>query len=197
MKNITGNHTGNLRLLVFALTILSQNAFSQETYSPYVDQADPDRVYWGDTHVHTSLSADAYSMGSRITPDTAYRFAKGETVTTSSGQKARLNRPLDFLMVADHAENMGVMSRIVAGDAFLLRTENGKRTAQGFRDNAVSMRDLLNAESMEEYYRLMGGVMSIKNGWKLDYGLDERFRRSVWDEVVDNAERHNEQYDPR
>ena len=192
MKYVRGNRTGNLRLLVFALTILSHSAFSEEPYSPYVDQAYPDHVYWGDTHVHTSLSADAYAMGSRITPDTAYRFAKGETVTTTSGQKARLNRPLDFLMVADHAENMGVMSRIVAGDAFLLRTENGKRTAQGFRDNAVSMRDLLNAESMEEYYRLMGGVMSVKNGWKLDYGLDERFRRSVWDEVVDNAERHND-----
>jgi len=192
MKSLTGNCSGNLQRLALGLTIFSQSAFAEEAYSPYVDQAQPDRVYWGDTHVHSSLSADAYSMGSRITPDAAYRFAKGETVTTSSEQKARLSHPLDFLMVSDHAENMGVMSRIAAGNAYLLRTENGKSTAQGFKDNAVSMQDLLNSETAEEYYRLMSGVMSVKNGWKLDYGVDESFRRSVWDEVIENAEQHND-----
>ncbi|MGY8852875.1 MAG: DUF3604 domain-containing protein, partial [Pseudomonadales bacterium] len=111
------NHSANLLRLIFALAVLGQSASAEDAYSPYVAQAYPDQVYWGDTHVHSSLSADAYAMGSRVTPDTAYRFAKGETVTTSSEQSARISRPLDFLMVADHAENMGVMSRIAAGDA--------------------------------------------------------------------------------
>ncbi len=192
MKHFRGNHRGNLPLLVLALAIMNQHTFAGDAYSPYVDQAYPDHLYWGDTHVHTSLSADAYSMGSRITPDTAYRFAKGETVTTTSGQRARLGRPLDFLMVADHAENMGVMSRLVAGDEMLLKTEIGKRTAQEFKDNVVPTGDILNAETAEEYLRLVRGVMSVKNAWKLDFGVDERFRRTLWEEVVDNAERHND-----
>ena len=186
------NRSSNLHSLILALTVLGQSALAEDAYSPYLEQAYPNSVYWGDTHVHSSLSADAYSMGSRVTADTAYRFAKGETVTTSSEQSARLSRPLDFLMVSDHAENMGVMSRIAAGDADLLKTENGKITAQGFKDNPVSMRDLLNSETIEEYYRLMSGVMSVKNGWKLDYDTDLGFRRSVWDEVIENAERYND-----
>ena len=64
------------------------------------DGAYPSRVYWGDTHVHTYLSADAYSLGTRVTPDTAYRFARGDKVTADNGQRVQLNRPLDFLMVA-------------------------------------------------------------------------------------------------
>jgi hypothetical protein len=192
MKNVIGKRTRNLQRLALALALVSQSALAEETYSPYVDQAHPDRVYWGDTHVHSSLSADAYAMGSRVTPDTAYRFAKGETVTTSSAQTARLSRPLDFLMVADHAENMGVMSRIAAGDPDLLSTEHGKNTARGFKDNTVPTRDVINAKTAEEHYRLMSGVMSVKNGWKLDYGVDERFRRSIWDEVIETAEQHND-----
>jgi len=73
------------------------------TYSPYPAKNFPNRVYFGDTHMHTSYSADAGMIGNTLGPDDAYRFAKGETVTSSSGQKARLARPLDFLVVADHA----------------------------------------------------------------------------------------------
>ena len=69
----------------------------------------PRRIYWGDTHVHTHLSADAYPTGTRTTPDDAYRFAKGERVF-SDGQFAQLDKPLDFIMVSDHAENMGLFT---------------------------------------------------------------------------------------
>ena len=97
-----------------------------EQYSPNVYRDYPDRVYWGDTHLHSNQSLDAYGVGNRtLSPDDAYRFAKGGTVTAQSGQAVRLLRPLDFLVIADHAENLGVMPRLEAGDSRLLSKEAG------------------------------------------------------------------------
>ena len=76
-------------------------------YSPYAGRHFPERVYWGDTHLHTSFSMDAGAFGCRLGPRDAYRFAKGHEVTASSGQPARLARPLDFLVVADHSDGFG------------------------------------------------------------------------------------------
>jgi hypothetical protein len=77
-------------------------------------------VYWGDTHLHTSLSMDAGAFGNRLGLDAAYRFARGEQVTASSGQDARLARPLDFLVVADHSDNMGFFPDLYAGKPNIL-----------------------------------------------------------------------------
>ena len=74
------------------------------SYSPYPEQTFPNQVFFGDTHVHTTYSADAGMVGNTLGPDAAYRFAKGEVVTSSTGLKTRLARPLDFLVVTDHAE---------------------------------------------------------------------------------------------
>src|SRR6476659_9438296 len=68
-------------------------------YSPYAGRDFPTRPFFGDTHVHTSFSMDAGAFGCRLGPADAYRFAKGEEVTASSGQRARLSRPLDFIVV--------------------------------------------------------------------------------------------------
>ncbi len=78
-------------------------------YSPYLQHDYPDQVLFGDTHLHTAYSADAGLMAATTTPDDAYRFAKGETVISSNGIPARLARPLDWLVVADHAENLGLV----------------------------------------------------------------------------------------
>src|SRR6478752_3515883 len=67
-------------------------------YSPYAGRHFPERVYWGDTHLHTSFSMDAGAFGCRLGPKDAYRFAKGQEVMASSGQPAKLSRPLDFLV---------------------------------------------------------------------------------------------------
>ena len=67
----------------------------------------PRQVYWGDTHVHTALSGDAFNGGVRLKPEDAYRFARGEAVVATSGQTAKLERPLDFIVLADHANNIG------------------------------------------------------------------------------------------
>ena len=66
-------------------------------YSPYARSVSPNRVFWGDTHLHTSFSMDAGAFGNRLGPEEAYRFARGEVVTATTGGRTRLARPLDFL----------------------------------------------------------------------------------------------------
>ena len=96
-------------------------------YSPYLDRGFPDRVYFGDTHLHTSYSTDAGMLGCRLGPEEAYRFARGEEVTSSTGVRARLQRPLDFLVVSDHAENLGLAPMIAESNPDLLKTEFGRK----------------------------------------------------------------------
>ena len=100
--------------MVFVALITAYNSSGSEHYSPAIGWEYPENLYWGDTHVHTYLSHDAYPTGTRVTPDQAYRFAKGETIH-ADGHDVRLRRPLDFMMVADHAENMGVFPGVYGG----------------------------------------------------------------------------------
>jgi hypothetical protein len=99
-------------------------------YSPYPEQTFPNRVYFGDTHLHTSYSTDAGMIGNTLGPAEAYRFARGETVTSSTGLKARLPRPLDFLVVADHAESLGAAPAIVRKDPVIQETEFGRKLSE-------------------------------------------------------------------
>lgn len=97
-------------------------------YSPYVGQSYPDRVFWGDSHLHTSYSWDAGLVGNTLGPDEAYRFAKGQRVIASSGQPVKLVRPLDWLVVADHAESLGVAVLIERSDPAILQSDIGRQT---------------------------------------------------------------------
>jgi Protein of unknown function (DUF3604) len=100
---------------------------SKPAYSPYADRNFPERVYWGDTHLHTSFSMDAGAFGCRLTPNDAYRFAKGQEVTSSSGQRVRLARPLDFLVVADHSDGFGFFPLLLKGDPAIMADPQGRR----------------------------------------------------------------------
>jgi hypothetical protein len=148
-------------------------------------------LYWGDTHIHTALSADAYTMGTRVTPDLAYRFAKGEAITSSTGQEAKLKRPLDFVLVSDHAENLGMMPRLADGDSYLLGRDFGKDLAQRLKENQAYLDEIGSAADNAEFLDLTRNIMAAKNDWKRQYGLSPKFRQTVWNEIVENAERHN------
>ena len=87
----------------------------------------PVQVYFGDPHVHTSISLDAAAWGNRLGPEGAYRFARGEAVTSFKGWTAKLTRPLDFVVVADHTDGYGFYTRIEAGDPFVVSKPEGKR----------------------------------------------------------------------
>ena len=176
--------------LLFALWLYPAAAVA-ESYSPNVDDAYPDNVYWGDTHVHSYLSGDAFALGSRLTPDDAYRFAKGETVQSTSGQPARLSRPLDFLMVADHAANLGVLPLLAENPAALPETESASNSAQIIA-GLPPLPDVLGAGTAEEFNSLRSPLGAAKVAWLYDYAIDEDFRRDMWSDVIRVAEKHND-----
>ena len=107
---------------------------SKPLYSPYAGRNYPTRPYFGDTHLHTSASMDAGAFGARLGPRDAYRFARGEQVTASSGQPVKLSRPLDFLVVSDHSDNMGFFPDLFAGKAGNPRGPDGPEVV---RDDPV------------------------------------------------------------
>mgnify|MGYP005614548713 FL=1 len=96
-------------------------------YSPCAGRNFPTLPLFGDTHLHTSFSMDAGAFGARLTPKDAYRFARGEQLTSNSGQPVKLSRPLDFLVVADHSDGMGFFPLLMSGDAELLATPQGRK----------------------------------------------------------------------
>jgi hypothetical protein len=100
---------------------------SKPAYSPYAGRNYPTRPYFGDTHLHTSFSMDAGAFGARLGPRQAYKFATGEQVTSSTGQPVKLSRPLDFLVVADHSDNMGFFPDLFAGKPEMLADPVGRK----------------------------------------------------------------------
>src|SRR6478735_7947088 len=100
---------------------------AKRAYSPYAGRNFPTRPLFGDTHLHTSFSMDAGAFGAKLGPVDAYRFAKGEEVMASSGQPAKLSRPLDFLVVSDHSDNMGFFPQLLAGNPAMLSDPTGRR----------------------------------------------------------------------
>ena len=153
-------------------------AHNKRDYSPYVDRAVPDRVLWGDTHLHTSYSADAGFFGNTLDPEKAYRFARGEEVTSSNGTRVKLIRPLDFLLVADHAVYYGLPDLLVRGDPIL-------------QENPVSKRwyELFNGTQEESFQAFTEALASVQRG-KAEFDTS-RIMRSVWDRVLDTAESFN------
>jgi len=154
---------------------------AQKIYSPYVqrtvqDQNFAEGLYWGDTHLHTRYSSDAGMIGNKLGPDEAYRFAKGEEVISSTGQRARLIRPLDFLVISDHAENLGLAPMIAESNTELLKTEYGRK-----------WHDMVKAGEGYEAFREWGG--SIFTG---DLINSRKMQRTVWDRQIEAAEKHNE-----
>ena len=133
--------TSKLKIMIVAglgMTVLSacnkQEAPAAETAaadSATTDVAEapayPERPFFGDTHLHTSYSMDAGAFGARLGPADAYRFAKGQQVDSASGQKAKLNRALDFLVVSDHSDGMGLFPLLFKGSPEVMGDPQGKK----------------------------------------------------------------------
>lgn len=155
---------------------------SKPIYSPYAGRKFPTRPLFGDTHLHTAASFDAGAFGARLRPRDAYRFARGEEVTTSSGQPAKLSRPLDFLVVADHSDNMGVFPDLFAGKPEILADPTGRKWYQMIMDGK-------GADAAIEM------IMSFSAGTfpkPLTYAPDTRAYKAAWQDNVAAAEQYNE-----
>ena len=138
----------------------------------------PRHAYFGDLHIHTQNSTDAYTFGVRATPDDAYRFAKGEALAHPLGYSIRLRGgPLDFLAVTDHAEYLGV-ARALADPGHPL----------GSHPVAVKMRSGDPKDRSEAGLALDGWVRGNPVS-----GLDPLpVVRSIWQETVAAAEHHDD-----
>ena len=162
-----------------------RDAFPERrNYSPYAGRNFPTKVFWGDTHLHTGNSMDAGAFGARLMPDDAYRFARGEEVTSSTGQQVKLSRPLDFLVVADHSDNMGFFPRLLSGEPSMLADPTGSRWygmiqegGQRGVEAAVEIVLSLTENSMPEALASLPGSAAY---------------RSTWEQTIDAAETYND-----
>jgi len=155
----------------------SDVSIGRKEYSPYLYQAYPNKVFWGDTHLHTSYSTDAGLVGDRLGPDEALRFAKGEMVVSSTGVRARLIRPLDFLVIADHAENLGLAPMIEESDPELLRDPMGKK-----------YHDLVKSGKGWDAYQLWKKSGAARK----DSMPNPELQRTAWERIIDAVDKHNQ-----
>ena len=154
---------------------------SPKNASPYLSQTEPTKVYWGDTHVHTNLSFDAsYLSGNTFGPEEAYRFAKGETITTYNGMVAGLSRPLDFLVVADHANNMGVVKAVFNNTHSIRASKVGRHWADRFHQ--------ISGDDPLRYKKQFDLMVDI---WNKNPIEDDTVYRSTWQEAIALADKHN------
>ena len=158
-------------ILIYVL-FMSFPAIAEVNYSPYVETDFPMNVYWGDTHLHTRLSGD--TGGQSLSLEDAYRFARGEVVTAYNGTKMRRQRPLDFLVIADHAENIGLLSAIQKNDAVLAKSEKGRRLLEAYEET-------LKADDKSKFYALLNERAAG----------GEPFVRSVWEDIIASADHYN------
>ena len=135
----------------------------------------PTRAYFGDTHLHTAYSPDAGLAGATVGPEEAYRFALGETVTSNTGQQARLKRPLDFLVIADHAENLALAQAIATSDPALLADPFGKELHDMMKaGKGVDAFNLLVQKMTKGAEAKIQGDM-LKNAWEIMMALAEKY----------------------
>jgi hypothetical protein len=161
-----------------------KRGFKAPGYSPYAGRSFPNKVLWGDTHLHTDNSLDARAFGVTVSPEEAYRLARGEEIMSTHGERVKLSRPLDWLVVSDHSDAMGAMKEIVAGNPDLMRDpvlrDWNKRLHQG-GDTALGA----TMEVIETFAGISGG--SIPKAI-----TDPDFVGSVWEEYLNTADRFNE-----
>jgi len=158
------------------------NAHPERPYSPYAGGAIPTRLLWGETHLHTSFSMDAGAFGARLEPEDAYRFARGEEVTSSTGRQVRLSRPLDFLVVADHSDNMGFFPDLFAGAPHVLADPTGKRWY-----------DLVQSgEGMTAALEIIDAFSRAAFPEAIFYGPDTKAYKNAWAKTIAAAEQYND-----
>lgn len=174
-------------LFLFPLQLAAQDMVPQPgdipggkaPFSPYAGREFPTRVFWGDTHLHTAISVDAGTMN-RIGQEDAYRFARGEEVLTTHGLRAKLSRPLDFLVISDHAELYGLMPQLLKGDPGILATEKGRRWY-----------DMLKTGDPDQAFAAAMEIVSSLSQPEPPFEA-QSIVRSAWESYTALADRYNE-----
>jgi hypothetical protein len=150
-----------------------------KAYSPYAGRNYADEVLFGDTHFHTNLSVDAGLVGTRLDVDAAFRFARGEKVISNTDQPVQLIRPLDFLVITDHAELIGLAPMIQQSDPVLKADPWGKKIIELFNSGPEGR--------MEAF----GSILQAGNTGVNPMASNDAVR-SIWIDFVDKTDTYNE-----
>jgi hypothetical protein len=153
-------------------------------YSPYAGKQYPNQVFFGDTHHHTANSGDAFMNGDRLGPEDAYRFARGEEVVSSSGVPAKLSRPLDFLVISDHAEGLGVMYEVYNDNPEFMVNDTLKRWSTMMKAGGKQA-----SEAMNEV--ISGQAQGTLPSEITDPEISGPVMLSVWQQYTETAEIFN------
>ena len=158
-------------------------------YSPYVDRRGHESVYWGDTHLHTDNSVDAFGFGVRLGPEEALRFARGEEVTATTGAQAQLARPLDFLVISDHSDALGATRRLYDAPRWYVNWVIGDETVLRWYD--------MMHESPEQSQRAIGELITAAaNGTTPEALADPEAAadatKDIWNTHLGILDRYNE-----
>ena len=162
--------------------VILSKEYTGKVYSPYADRDFATGVYFGDTHLHTDISMDAGAFGNRLGLDPAYKFARGEQVDSTKGGPVRLSRPLDFLVVADHSDNMGFFPDLVAGAPFILEDPTGKDWYDRIKAG----------DGVGVALELIGLFSQGKFPPAMEYKPDSAPYKAAWAKTVEAAERYNQ-----
>lgn len=159
---------------------------ADKTFSPPASSELPMNVYWGDSHLHTGLSLDAGLFGNTVGIDDAYRLARGEEIKSSRGIPVKLARPLDWLIVTDHTDLMGIATDIKSGTDNIVAVDKGKEYHEAFKKGGGAAGkaafDLITNFSQ----------MTLPEQFVEDYSPGSEVFGKVWKTIVEAAETHNE-----
>ena len=177
------NKTSVLTLSVLCLALISANAIAADPAGEPGRSAggkNPlNNVYFGEQHLHTSASPDAFAFGTRADANDAYRYAKGEAIKNiQSGKMIQKRTPYDWAAVTDHSEYLGMMPLLLDPKSSLQKTEIGKLISKGDK------------KSGEAAFKQI--ITSASIGVPIDYLVDPKIMKSAWQKQVDAANKHYE-----
>ena len=156
------------------------------TFSPYAQRSFPNNVYWGETHLHTGLSLDAGLFGNILGHEDAYRFARGEEIVSSTGLPVKLGRPLDWLVITDHSDMMGIATDIQKGAPNIMANPKGREWAEGFRQGGEA--------AGKAAFDLITHFAQMKVPEELvkQYSPGSPVYNNLWDHITKTADNYNE-----
>ena len=157
-----------------------------KAYSPYAQRSFPDQIYWGETHLHTGLSLDAGLFGCILDHEDAYRFARGEEIRSSSGLPVKLGRPLDWLVITDHSDMMGIANDIQRGAPNILANAKGKEWSEGFQKGGAAAGEA--AFDLITHF----AQMTVPEELVEQYSPGSTVYDNLWEEITKTADRFNE-----
>lgn len=166
-------------VLAQEIVIIEEDLVEEPLYSPYAGRNYADNVYFGDMHFHTEHSFDAGLIGTTLSAHDGFRMARGEKVISNTGQPIQLIRPLDFLVITDHAEMIGLAASIRESSPILLAEEWGRWLHERFGAGQEGR--------MEALRDIVARGTSGENPF-----TSEELARTIWDEHIQIADSYDE-----